>query len=423
MKLTCENSNYCATVLRIHNLHDLEGLDNLLSVRAFNYQALVSKDHQVGELGLLFTAETKLCNEFCSYNNLYRHSELNRDVNKIGYIENSGRVKAIKLKGNLSTALFMPLSSLSYLGIDTSTFKEGDVFTHIDGKEVCQKYVIETHKVERKNKVKGKTKRFIRVDAVNFPEHFDTDNYWRNCHKIKDDDWVIVTDKLHGTSGRFGNIIVKRRLTWKDKVAKFFGAHVQETEHDTIAGSRRAVKDIKSEINSDHYYKEDIWNVHMDKIRHLIPKNMMFFGEIIGWVGESPIQKNYTYCIPRGESHLYIYRIAFILDNGHTFDLSWEQVKATCIKLGLRHVPEIWQGPHKDFDESIYMDKSFKDLELNQCPALDKDAPCDEGVCIRVENGDNPYILKAKSPKFLLHETKQLDTGNIDIESQQSEEF
>jgi hypothetical protein len=420
MHLTNKNENYCATIIRIHSLHDLEGLDNLVAVRAFNYQALVSKDHQIGELGILFTAETKLSDELCKSNNLYRKGELNKDPDKVGYMEQSGRVRALKLRGHLSTALFLPLSALSYLGINVNNLKEGDSFTHIDDVEVCQKYVIETPREKRANKVKGKTKRFIRVDAANFPEHFDTDNYWRNRHKIKDDDVVIVTHKLHGTSGRFGNIIVKRKLTWKDKVAKFLGVHVQEYEYDTIAGSRRAVKDIKSDVNSDHYYDEDIWNVHLDEISHLIPKNMMFFGEIVGWVGDSPIQKNYTYRIPKGESRLYIYRIAVVLDGGVTVDLTWDQVVETCEKLGLRNVPEIWRGKHKDFDETIYMDKKFvKDLGLTQCLPLDDDAKTDEGVCVRID-GITPYVLKAKSPLFLLGETASLDNGIVDMESEES---
>lgn len=420
MKLTNENVNYCATVIKIHCLHDLDGLDNLVAVRTFNYQALVSKDHKIGDLGILFTAETKLNDEFCRNNNLYRKSELNKDSDKIGYMEASGRVRAIKLRGNLSTALFMPLSSLSYLGVNVDDLKEGDTFTHINDVEICRKYIIETPREKRANKVKGKTKRFIRVDAANFPEHFDTDNYWRNRHKLKDTDQVIVTCKLHGTSGRFGNIIVKRRLTWKDKLAKFLGVNVQEFEYDTVAGSRRTVKDIKSDINHDHYYNDDIWNIHLDKIRHLIPKNMIFFGEIVGWVGNTPVQQNYTYRIPRGESLLYIYRIAVVLDGGHTVDLTWDQVKETCDKLGLMHVPEIWRGPHAEFDESIYMDKKFvKDLGLTQCPPLDDEAKCDEGVCIRVD-GITPYVLKAKSPLFLLGETQMLDNGVVDIESEES---
>lgn len=420
MKLTTENTNYCATIVKIHNLIPLNGLDNLVGYPAFGNMALLSKDHHVGELGVLFTAETKLSNDFCKNNNLYRDPTLNSNVEKSSYIEQSGRVKSLKLRGHISTALFMPLSSLSYLGVNPEDFEEGDCFTHINGTEVCRKYVIEYMQKGPRNKIRGLTKKFSRVDPIHFIEHLDTENFWKNKHKLNENDWIIVTAKLHGSSGRFANTIVKRKLSWKDKVAKFFGVRVQETEYDTIAGSRRVIKDIKSSDNFDHYYDHDLWNQELEKIAHLIPKNIQIFGELIGWVGDKEIQPNYTYQIEKGKTELYIYRIASLNENGYYVDFSWDQVKEFCRLNGLNHVQEIWQGRLKDFDESIYMNKKFvKDLGLLHCLPLDKSADCDEGVCIRVE-GIKPFILKAKSPLFLLGETKMLDKGTIDIESQES---
>ena len=421
MKLENKNPNYCATIVRIYNLVELEGLDNLVGMPTMGYQALMSKDHNVGELGVLFTAETKLSDDFCYNNNLYRKEDLNKDKTAKGYLEYSGRVKALKLRGHVSSALFMPLSSLSYLGVKATDFKEGDSFTHIKGVEVCCKYVIKFPNEGKSNKVKGKTKRFSRIDALLFPEHQETDNYWRNIGNINDDDWVVVTDKLHGTSARFANTLVKRKLSWKDKIAKFFGIKIQETEYDTIAGSRRVIKDIKGSDNFNHFYDVDLWNHHLKLIQHLIPENWIIYGEIVGWSSHNkPIQKNYTYQIPTGKSVFYVYRISVINSKGLTVDLSWKQVKEFCKNNGLLCVPEIWQGYHKDFDESIYMNKKFvEDLGLAQCLPLDKNAPCDEGVVIRID-GIKPYLLKAKSPEFLLHETKQLDSGEADIESLES---
>lgn len=421
MKLENKNPNYCATIVRIYNLVELEGLDNLVGMPTMGYQALMSKDHNVGELGVLFTAETKLSDDFCYNNNLYRKEDLNKDKTAKGYLEYSGRVKALKLRGHVSSALFMPLSSLSYLGVKATDFKEGDSFTHINGVEVCCKYVIKFPNEGKSNKVKGKTKRFSRIDALLFPEHQETDNYWRNIGNINDDDWVVVTDKLHGTSARFANTLVKRKLSWKDKIAKFFGIKIQETEYDTIAGSRRVIKDIKGSDNFNHFYDVDLWNHHLKLIQHLIPENWIIYGEIVGWSSHNkPIQKNYTYQIPTGKSVFYVYRISVINSKGLTVDLSWKQVKEFCKNNGLLCVPEIWQGYHKDFDESIYMNKKFvEDLGLTQCLPLDKNAPCDEGVVIRID-GIKPYLLKAKSPEFLLHETKQLDSGEADIESLES---
>lgn len=420
MKLTCTEPNYAATVMRIHNTIKLDGLDNLVGIPAFGNMALITKDHEVGQLGVVFTAETKLSEKFCHENNLFRKAEMNKDQTKTGYLEEKGRVRALKLRGNVSTALFLPLSSLSYLGVNPEDFKEGDTFNEINGEKVCEKYIVITPEMRRANKVKGTTKKFNRVDAVHFPEHVDTDNYWKNKHKLKDDDWIVVSQKLHGTSARFANTIVKRKLSWIEKIAKFFGVKVQETEYDTVAGSRRVIKDIKGDTKFDHFYDTDIWNHHLERVQHIIPKGFIIYGEIIGWVGDSPIQKNYTYQIPKGESEFYVYRISTINESGISVDLTWGQMVEFCKNNGLKHVTKVWEGPHKDFDESIYMDQKFvKDLGLRDCLPLDNTAECDEGVCIWVD-GLKGYILKAKSPLFLLGETKLLDAGIVDTETQES---
>lgn len=422
MKLENKNHNYCATIVRIHNLINLDGLDNLVGFPILGYQSLLSKDHEIGELGILFTAETKLSYDFCHKNNLYRKPQYNADPEKVGYLETNNRIRAIKLRGHISSALFMPLSSLSYLGVDAKDFNEGDSFTHINGIEVCSKYIAKLPNEGKQNKVKGKNKKFSRVDNTLFPEHCDTDNYWKNIKNLSDNDWVVVTQKIHGTSARFANTLVKRKLNWKEKFARLLGVKVEEYEYDTIAGSRRVIKDIKGSDSFNHFYDVDLWNHHLNKIQHLIPTGFIIYGEIVGWASKNKaIQKNYTYHVPNGSSELYVYRVCTINSSGIVVDLSWEQVKTFCKNNGLKHVPEIWQGYHKDFDESIYMDKKYvEDLRLLNCLPLSKGCKVDEGVCVRVDNKLNPYLLKAKCPEFLQHETKLLDNDEIDIESEES---
>jgi hypothetical protein len=59
----------------------------------------------------------------------------------------------------------------------------------------------------------------------------------------------------------------------------------------------RAVKTCLTEI-------ENIKGV-MGKIRDLIPKNTIVYGEIIGWSGDSYIQEYYTYNVPKGNFELF----------------------------------------------------------------------------------------------------------------------
>ena len=136
------NLNYAAQVVRISALNPLENSDNLLGAPLLGMQAVVSKDTEIGTVGVVFVAGTQLSDEYTAKNNLFRHHEFNEDKDKTGFIEDNRRVKAIKLRGNRSDALFMPLSSLAYTKVDLSELKVGDVFEELNDFEICKKYEV-----------------------------------------------------------------------------------------------------------------------------------------------------------------------------------------------------------------------------------------------------------------------------------------
>lgn len=411
------NPNYCATVVRIHNLIDCEGLDNLKALPLFGYSALVGKDYQVGEIGLLFVAETKLSQDFMHHNNLNRDKSLNKDINKVGYVEK--RIKPLKLKGNISTALFIRLDCLSYLDIDASNLKEGDTFTHINNIEICSKYIIRQPNSGKKNKQRSETKKIV-VDENIFKQHIETEHFLRNLKHFKPDDMIVVTEKIHSTSGRFGKVLVDKKLSKLQKIAKFLGFNVVDKEWKSIAGSRRVVKYNDA---SESFYSNDVWNIELQKFAHLIPKNVIIYTEIVGWDGESKLQKDYSYQMPVGTTQSYVYRIASVNEDGFMVDWGWDQIKYWCDSVGMKHVPEVFYGRFKDFDYTIYENKKFnEDLGLSQCLPLDEGAPCSEGLVIRKIDGNPvPYLTKYKSPEFYLHEGNEINCGRVDMETQENE--
>lgn len=419
MNLTAPvNKNYCASIVEVKQLITLENCDNVQAISIFGFQAIVSKDVKIGDIGIFFPAETQLSEGFCENNNLYRHSELNKDTTKAGYFEDNRRVKAMKFRGHNSSALFMPLESFSYLGVSASDFSVGDEFDSINGHEICRKYVVKTRGNGMNNHQSKKVKKFIRVDSVHFPEHLDTDNYWRNCHKIPDNQDVIITQKLHGTSLRSSNTFCKRKLTLIEKIAKFFGANIKELEMGYAFGSRKVIKDDE-ERNQNHYYGYDLWTEEGKKLVGLLPENFIVYGELVGYTADGkPIQSGYTYQHQDKTCSLYIYRVAFINERGFTVDLTWDQMVEFCNEQGLKTVPLIWRGKHKNFKVDKYMDQQYHKT-YKGCLPLDSDDTVDEGVCIRVDKM-TPYILKAKSPKFFEYESKMLDTNTVDLESSQN---
>lgn len=415
-----ENQNYAATVVEIKAITPLEKCDFVVGTPLLGFQAVVGKDTRVGDVGIVFPAEVQLSEEYCRENNLFRDPEKNRDPEKKGYFENNRRVRAQKFRGHRSDCLFMPLESLAYTKAKVNELKPGDTFDTLGTYEICKKYVIKTKGPSRVDK--NKKKIFKRVDAKFIPEHFDTDNYWRNRDAIPEDALVYVTQKVHGTSIRIANTVVRRKLKFRERLAKVLGVKVQETEMDYVFGSRKVVKDPNNP-NQNHFYNEDIWTIYGKQLEGILPENFIVYGELIGWTPDgAPIQPNYTYQIPQGHAELFVYRVAFINGQGWLTDLSWDGVREFCRTHGLRSVPELWRGFHRDFEVDNFIDVRFRKSGYTNALPLGPDKKLvDEGVCIRVDRLA-PYILKAKSPIFLQHETKLLDKGEVDLESVGSEE-
>ena len=412
------NKNYAAAIVRIDHLNPLVNSDNLLGAPLLGMQAVVSKDTPIGTVGVVFVSGTQLSDEYTARNNLFRHKEFNEDKEQAGFIEDNRRVKALKLRGNRSDALFMPLSSLAYTKVDLSEFNVGDSFEELNGFEICKKYEVKRKSVP--NHEKNKHKVFTRVDEKLFPRHYDTTQYDRVLDTFKPYTEIVVTQKLHGTLLRFSNIPVKRKLTLKEKLAKKLGVKVQAEEYAHVYGSNRVIKDANNE-NQQHFYGSDIWTEAGRKYDDMIPENFVVYGELVGWNPDgSAIQKNYTYRVPHMTSEFYVYRVAQINSQGILTDLSWDQVKEFCRDRGIKTVPELWRGKHQDFNREEWLDTDYHDkLHGGYAHALplDKESPCDEGVCIRIE-GLAPYITKLKSPEFFAHESKMQDEGALDMEEE-----
>lgn len=416
---TPENKNYAATVVKLTDVYPLEGADRILGANIFGSQAIVSLDTTPGTVGLYFPAETQLSQEFAYENNLHDHGNLNKDQGVSGYLGDNRRVRALRLRGHRSDCLFLPLTSLSYIkGLKLADLKEGDTFDTLLGKPICNKYVVKQTKKEQRLE-KNKHKIFTRVDQKHLPKHYDTDNYFRNADTIPAGRWVTITQKLHGTSIRVGHTIVARKLTIRDRAAKLAGIQVKDTEMDYVFGSKNVIKDINNP-NQVGYYSTDIYTEVGKTLEGVLPENFIIYGEVIGWTSDGGlIQKNYTYQVPKGTNDLYVYRVAFINEKGYLVDLSWDQVKEFCNDRNLKHVPELYSGPMPTQEEIVawFIDKKFREDGYPQAVDLDKESPVDEGVCIRVD-AMQPYILKAKSPRFLEHETKMLDEEATDLEGE-----
>jgi hypothetical protein len=434
MNLTIqENSkNYAAQVIQLPHKVAVAGLDNLCEVTYQGNSCLVSKDSDENDMYLFFPAECKLNELYVSKNNLFRHSEKNEDTTKKSFFEDHGRVKAIKFKGVISSGFIIPLSSLKPLiSFDFNSFKLGDEFTHIDGVEICTKYVRPREKTSQANLGRGKVIDDV-VDSKFAPEHMDTSHLMKNIHKF---DWntnISVSYKLHGTSARYFNAPTKRKLNWKEKLAKWFKIPVIEEEYSFISASRRVIKSVDSEPanNKNHYYESgDLWSqVGEQYFNNQLNKGEAVYCEIIGktYSGEA-IQGGYAYGLDKPD--VYIYRISNINPQGIEIDLTYEQMKIRCGQIGVKYCPELFFGRVGDFvtdykiGDELDIETQLNDIfykKLLEQPSILDPSVVEEGFCIRIEGYPRPQIFKIKSKKFLLHEGVLLDKEVVDIEEEQN---
>lgn len=220
-KLT--HDNYNATLIKVDKLHDLPNLDKLKAIQYAGFSALVDwSSVKVGDLVLFIPTLTSISPEYLRDHNLYSSKSKNKDTEVSGYFPNSGIVKAIKLKKNISNAFVVKYEDfLKYYPKATSTsnpLEIGMSFNEVDGKVFCFKYEPPTNLTSTNSEEKE--------DRKYIPEHFDTHQFLREVNSYEDTDQVYITQKLHGTSVILGHTYVNKELTRLQKLLSKFLMHL-----------------------------------------------------------------------------------------------------------------------------------------------------------------------------------------------------
>jgi hypothetical protein len=424
LKIYEDSKNYTCQVVKLPKPIDVKGLDNLKEVNIQGNSCLIGNNSNLDGLYLFFPSECQISHDFLSKNNLYRNSELNEDKSKKGFFEDSRRVKAIKFKGVISSGFVIPVDK-------DYNLKVGDEFNEIDGVEICRKYIKSQDKIKIMSNPRTKVLDKI-IDSKFAPEHLDTSHLLKNIHKLNLDDYISISYKLHGTSARYYNTFIKRKLRLLERVSKFFGCKIQEEEYSYVSASRRVIKSVGFETLPDknHFFTSgDLWSeVGKEYFNGKLNQGEAVYCEIIGktYSGEI-IQSGYSYGFEKPK--VYIYRISNINSQGIEIDLSYHQMKERCIQLGVESFPEYFYGTLNDFIHKFVPSQSTKfDLEvlltnifynnLLEKPSILDNSVIEEGFCLRVDKLGKPDIYKIKSKLFLLHEGQQLDKEVKDIEVQ-----
>ena len=129
------NPNYSAEAIRVDQILEYSGMDRLVGIPFAGNVSLVPKGkYKVGDTVVAFPAESQLSEVVCFRNNLYSDTSKNQDPKAPkGYIGKQRRVRAIKLRGVVSSVLIL----------DGDLFGNPDAgtkFDHVGDIEVCRKY-------------------------------------------------------------------------------------------------------------------------------------------------------------------------------------------------------------------------------------------------------------------------------------------
>lgn len=447
------NVNYLAKIVKIDNFHkhsDPEVMKlKCCCIDGFNI--ITGIDSEPG-LYVYFPTACCINPKFLSYANLYRHGELNVDQTKTGMFDDNGRVKAIRLRGELSEGFIIPIVVLENWVMSTVNVElkveEGTEFDSIehDGKTfwVNKKYIPKNTRTSGApgsgNSGKGKQPKGLdKIIENQFRFHYDTVLIKKCPHVLHPSDLISITSKVHGTSGISAYVLCKQELNWKQKIARWLTGE-EFDKYDYLYSSRSVIKNqYYNKSVQGGFYGVDVWKYADDIVRPCLSKGMTAYYEIIGFLPNGGyIQKNYDYgCLPPvgDEAYTYgkhfkvqIYRVTITDVSGKVHEFSAREVQLWAQMVGLVPVEQYYYGYAKDlypdldpsehwnenFLSKLANDKNFY-MECNS-PTCDNKVP-HEGIVIKIENMKSE-AFKLKCFKFLDGEGKALDKGEIDIESE-----
>lgn len=373
---------YNAYVTRIKNLRKHPNADRLQLGECFGNTVCVSLEYADNQLGLYLPCDGQLSVEFAEANNLLRKKD-DAGNNCGGYMDpNKRNVTAIRLRGEKSDGLFLPLTCLESFG-DVSTLKEGDVINTFNGHEICCKYI--PRRNHRQGHVSdGNRTRKKKVDvAPLFAEHADTDQLAYNLGAFKPGDEIEITLKMHGTSQRTGYLPVFKgyKRTFKDWLLRRDGKPIYDWGY--VSGTRRTVLD---NYDGGYYGSNEFREQHSKTFEGKLWKGETVYYEVVGFTHTgAPIMAEgnneklgkdfvkqygkttvFSYgCDPEGESFkheyadcwdgmnvrefkpqsdIYVYRMTMTNEDGAVVEYTPDFMRYRCEQMGVKTVPVMWKG-------------------------------------------------------------------------------
>ena len=369
-----ENQNSVCFVARINEIKEIPNADNIEQAIIGGWSCITKKgEHKVNDLVVVATTDAVI------------PLNLSDNLGVTNYLRKGQRVRTVKLRGVYSECLLIPFV---YASISSKKkIEEGTDCMDILG---IFKYEPPVRQIQSSGGRKIKYK-----DNPNFKVYYKFPNAKNVNGMFTEEDYVQITRKLHGTNARYG-IIKKTKLSFIDKVKKFFRLADEWIDYEYIYGSHNVEKgsdtqgfystDVWRTIDEKYGIKEKLWDFAKLAEAKYIGDGMILYGEIYG-VG---IQKGYDY----GLTDIHFSGFDLYGDGGYlNTELTYLAISD---ELDLPHVEVLYEGPWSQEIQDKYTFNNF--INGTKTPH--------EGIVIKHVSGERDKIYKCINPDYLIYAEK-----------------
>ena len=362
---------YQAFIVKVSDLRPHTKADRLQIASFFGNDTCVGLDVKIGDIGIYFPSDGQLSVEFCQVHDLVRRKDENGNPAG-GYLDPDKRnIKAVKLRGEKSDGLYMPISCLEYTGLDVEgDIEPGPLSTVINGHEIYQKYIPRTQRRVGNVNAGNRTRKKHAPVAPLFSEHADTEQLAYNLGAFKSGDEIEITLKMHGTSQRTGYLPTLKgykRTLW-DRITRKAGTPIYDW--GGVSGTRRVVLE---NYDGGFYGSNEFREQHSKKFEGKLHKGETVYYEVVGFthtgasiMGECSNKKLndkefvkqygettvFSYgCVPVVsidcddiQSDIYVYRMTMTNEDGFVVEYTPDFMRYRCEQMGVKTVPVLWKG-------------------------------------------------------------------------------
>ena len=398
---------YKAYITHVTNIRPAANADRLNACEVFGNTTIIDKTITEDTLVLYLPSDGQISVEFGEKNNLFRRKD-DAGNNVGGFIDPDKRnITAIRLRGNRSDGLVLPISCLNYCyghGDASIELRAGDVIDGlVNGHEICCKYIPRSN-ARRGHVTEGnKTRKKKVATAPLFKEHVDTEQLAYNLGAFKPGDYIEITLKMHGTSQRTAHMPVLKgykRTLW-DKIRRREGTPVYEAGY--VSGTRRTVLE---DYDGGYYGSNEFREQHSKMFEGKLWKGETVYYEVVGFTtsgapimasasnsklqdkefikqygketvfsyGCEPNPKSLMVADPNADeivgvkiplapqSDVYVYRMTMTNEDGEVVEYTPDFMRYRCEQMAVKTVPVFWRGFIPEYEDIMYVDKNENDM-------------------------------------------------------------